>query len=686
MKRTASILLVLVMMLSLMVPTAFAADDYKGSTVILYTGNLRGDVDTYAQIAAAKADYESKGADVILVDAGNYLQGTAAANYDRGETVYDLMNAAGYDVAAMGLAEFGYGEASTGYVYHGNVTKYYTQAELQKGAEALTYNQNRDGSATADREARDAAKFAVVAANVTGENEFYAFDASTVVTTKSGLKVGFYGLTDSAVAENIQDTFAAGLTFAKPEAVKVDGCDVTVCLSNAGVSGETYGDILIEAGTAKTVGAYVIDNAAKTVTKEEVTLSGSNETVAALAAAAKEAAGEAVGKSEVILNGADSVNWNRESNLGDLTTDALVWYAKNYIDGIDADLPIVALQNGGNCDHFLYTGEITEADLLKALPFSPMGIGVLNVTGEQLLETIEAATQSENCPGFAQVSGLTYTLNTAAEYDAGEAYGNFFEADSINRVTITSVNGKDFDPAATYALVCDNFLLNGNDTYYTLKNVKEAEGAVYVNNGNGVKVRDAVAMYIKEVLNGVIGSDYAKPQGRITITNEAPVTENPFTDVPEGQYYTDAVLWAYSNKVVNGATATSFAPENNMTHAELWTILARQKGVDVSGGSPWYAAARAWVITEDISDGTKPDADITREELAMALYSFAGSPEVKGDLSSFPDAGDVSADAVDAMAWAVAEKLINGSDGKLLPGGTATRAQVVTILWRYTVK
>ena len=280
------------------------------------------------------------------------------------------------------------------------------------------------------------------------------------------------------------------------------------------------------------------------MTKEEVTLSGSNETVAALAAAAKEAAGEAVGKSEVILNGADSVNWNQESNLGDLTTDALVWYAKNYIDGIDANLPVVAIQNGGNCDHFLYTGEIAEVDLLKALPFSPMGIGVLNVTGEQLLETIEAATQSEDCPGFAQVSGLTYTLNTAAEYDAGEAYGNFFETDSINRVTITSVNGKNFDPAATYALVCDNFLLNGNDTYYTLKNVKEAEGAVYVNNGNGVKVRDAVAMYIKEALNGVIGSDYAKPQGRITITNEATVSENPFTDVPEGKYYTDAVLWA----------------------------------------------------------------------------------------------------------------------------------------------
>ena len=86
---------------------------------------------------------------MILVDAGNYLQGTAAANYDRGATVYDLMNTARYDVAAMGLAEFGYGEANTGYIYNGNVTKYYTQAELQKGAEALTYNQNCDGSVTA---------------------------------------------------------------------------------------------------------------------------------------------------------------------------------------------------------------------------------------------------------------------------------------------------------------------------------------------------------------------------------------------------------------------------------------------------------------------------------------------------------------------------------------------------------
>ena len=103
MKKTLSLLLVLVMVLSLCSVTAFAAENYTGKTVILYTANVRGDVDVYAKVAAAKTAYENAGADVILADAGNFLQGTAAANSDRGLGVYNLMDAAGYDVAAMGL-------------------------------------------------------------------------------------------------------------------------------------------------------------------------------------------------------------------------------------------------------------------------------------------------------------------------------------------------------------------------------------------------------------------------------------------------------------------------------------------------------------------------------------------------------------------------------------------------------
>lgn len=182
MKKTLSLLLVLVMVLSLCSVTAFAAENYTGKTVILYTANVRGDVDVYAKVAAAKTAYESAGADVILADAGNFLQGTAAVNSDRGLGVYNLMDAAGYDVAAMGLAEFGYADATTGYGYHKNITKYYTQAELQNGAEALTYNKDMKGEVTADRAEKAAATFTALSANAVSDTEYYSFEASTVLT------------------------------------------------------------------------------------------------------------------------------------------------------------------------------------------------------------------------------------------------------------------------------------------------------------------------------------------------------------------------------------------------------------------------------------------------------------------------------------------------------------------------
>lgn len=562
MKKRLSLLLAAVVLLCVMSASAFAsaAPSYAGKTVVLYTGNVRGRVEVYAQVKAARDAYEAAGAEVILADAGNYLQGSAAANTDRGLGIYRLMDAAGYDVAAMGLAELGYTDAVTGNPYHNNVTRYYTQAELQDGAEAVTYKRGSSGSAaSADRPEKAPAKFRTVASNVTALKEnIYSFQPSVTVITEGGLKVAFRGVTDPAAAALIQDGFAA-VADAVPDADP--DADVNIILANSAMTGECV--ISAPTGGELVVGALVIDNETRAVTGEAVTLSASDETVAQLAAELRAAADQAAGTSAVVLNGADSVNRNGESNLGDLVTDALVWYAENCIDGLDASLPVVAIQNGGNCDNFIYTGDITQTDLLRALPFSPMGIGVLYVTGEELLETIEASTQCAGCSGFAQVSGLTYTLNTGADYDGGAAYGKFYEADSINRVTITGVGGKDFDPGATYALVCDNFLMNGNDTYYTLKAAKEAEGAAYINNGNGVKVRDAVALYIQAELDGVVGGAYAEPQGRITVVNEpveGPRPEpGPRPDPrPEpGNTYTVAAgdcLWSIARKLLGSGS------------------------------------------------------------------------------------------------------------------------------------
>lgn len=525
MKKIFSWLLVITMLMTLLVPTAMAAGEYDGKTVILYTGNLRGDVDAYAKAAAAKKDFANKGATVYLADAGNYLQGTTYANSDRGLSIYNLMDAAGYDVAAMGAYEFSYGDATTGMIYHGNVTKYHTQAQLYQGTEAVTYNKNSAGTATDTLSAKEAATFAVIASNMSGSGSYYAFDANKVLG--SDLKVGFVALTDENVADMLQDNFLNGYSFGD---VSVPACDVLVCLSNNGESVDGAA-VNVEAPTdgAAVMGAYVIDNTTKEVTEVAVP-DMTDAAVAADVAAVKSAAKAVIGTSEVTLNGADSKNWSEETNLGDLTADALLWYANNKFEGFKKDVPVVAIQNGGNCDQFLYTGDVTETDLLRALPFSPMGVGILYMTGAELLETLEAATSpSESygdamCPGFAQVAGMTYTVNTAEEYDAGEAYGKFYKADSINRVTIDSVNGADFDENATYAVIADNFLMNGNDTYYVFKNVKAAEGARYLNNGNGVKTRDIVAKYINEVLGGTIGDDYAQPQGRITIVDSTECT------------------------------------------------------------------------------------------------------------------------------------------------------------------
>lgn len=475
----------------------------EDAVVLLYTANVRGNVDVYAQVAAARAAYEAQGATVYLVDGGNYLQGAAAANYDRGLSIYNLMDAAGYDVAGMGVYEFVYGGATTGYPYHGNVTRYFTQAELLNGAEELEYQKNAPKAETAvmdTRAAKNPAKFAVVCSNLAiGADATGYYDFQEQVVLGEDWKIGFVSAVDETVVSLVQDNFLSGYTF---QEVSLPECDLLVGLGGA------EGDITIEAplGGEMQVGAYRIDRKTGEVSQLTVDLSGSDETVAAMAASVKaEADATVVASSQVILNGADHANRNGQTNLGRLTADALKWYGENKFEGINREYPVIAVQNGGNCDNFLYDGDITETDLLCALPFSPMGVGVLYMTGQQVLEMLEASTQSEMCPGWPQVAGIAYTVDTTKPYDEGEAYGDWFRHNSVNRVTVTS---EGFDPEATYAVVADNFLMKGNDTYYTMADIQEAAPEQYLANTGDLKTRDIVALYIQEVLGGTVGTEY----------------------------------------------------------------------------------------------------------------------------------------------------------------------------------
>lgn len=121
-----------------------------------------------------------------------------------------------------------------------------------------------------------------------------------------------------------------------------------------------------------------------------------------------------------------------------------------------------------------------------------------------------------------------------------------------------------------------------------------------------------------------------------------------------------------------------------MTRAMLMTVLARFDGQDTTGGAVWYEKPMEWARENGISDGSDPDGSITREQLATMLWRYAGSPAGGGSLSSFGDSASVSAYALEAVRWAAGEGLISGTDaGLLAPQGSATRAQVATILMRF---
>lgn len=171
--------------------------------------------------------------------------------------------------------------------------------------------------------------------------------------------------------------------------------------------------------------------------------------------------------------------------------------------------------------------------------------------------------------------------------------------------------------------------------------------------------------------------------------DDKPTTGSSFTDVPAGSWYEEAVNYVHEKGLMNGTSSNAFSPNANTTRGMIVTILARVEGVNTNG-TPWYAAGQKWAMDNGISDGTNMPGVITREQLATILYRYAkqkGYDVSKSTaLTGFSDADKVSGYASEAMQWAVAEGLLQGSNGKLNPQGSATRAQVATILMRFMEK
>ena len=181
------------------------------------------------------------------------------------------------------------------------------------------------------------------------------------------------------------------------------------------------------------------------------------------------------------------------------------------------------------------------------------------------------------------------------------------------------------------------------------------------------------------------------PEPEQPVEPETPVF--PFYDVPTSAWYYTAVKYVYDNKLMDGVDTYVFAPNDTLTRAMVWTIIARMSGVDTTGGANWYAKAQEWVIMNGISDGENPTAAITREQLVTMLYRYA---QIKGydvsvgentNILSYVDATSISEYAVAAFQWACGSGLTEGDEnGALTPLATATRAQAAAMIMRFLSK
>ncbi len=220
-----------------------------------------------------------------------------------------------------------------------------------------------------------------------------------------------------------------------------------------------------------------------------------------------------------------------------------------------------------------------------------------------------------------------------------------------------------------------------------------------------ITVTDRFGDAVKVTENADGTYTFTMPNGQVTVKatfveTEEPAPAMPFTDVKEGDWFYEEVLYAYENGLMNGVGDNRFAPNSATTRGMLVTILYRLEGEpDVTGeagfddvGDTWYTDAVIWAAANDIVNGIGdnqfgPENTLTREQLVTMLYRYAQNKgydvTASADLSGYPDAGQIQSWAQEAMTWAVAEGIVEGMDGNLNPAGHATRAQIATILMRF---
>lgn len=525
------VLYLVLALLLLLGQTVWAADFSK--LMILHTNDSHG-YDQEAEnhigmpvIAQVKKDMEAKGYQVLLLDAGDAIQGNDLANFDQGKSIIQYMNGAGYDAATLGNHEFDYGQA-------------------------LLKTRMRE------------AKFPFVSCNVLLEKTGESFTQPTIILDKPCGRIGIIGLTTPTTQTSTLPSYVAGLKFLGNDALyavvqghvdrlQAAGCDLIIALGHMGSDKDTIGsrsedvishvkgiDIFIDGHDHQVKNDYV----GKTLRAETGCYTANlgcivwhngqwqekmipygtytqpdaqvEQLVQATIQAIDEAYGRTVAVARVSLDGA---RWpglrTQEMNAGDFCADAIFWQAAQ-VKGLGYKVD-AAILNGGAVRAGLPAGQVSIKQLNAMMPFGNKVV-IVQLRGSKLLELLEASTQftPKEMGGFPQVAGIEYSLDTTVPYVRAAQYSRstyYSPAAPGARVTIKSVGGKPFKANAVYAVAMTEFILTGGDSYGGLKD----KGAIISALHTGIPDNGALLNYVTKGLGGVIGEEYEAPQGRIEI-------------------------------------------------------------------------------------------------------------------------------------------------------------------------
>ena len=375
------------------------------------------------------------------------------------------------------------------------------------------------------------------------------------------------------------------------------------------------------------------------------------------------------------------------------------WYSSsNFAEGTkltDNNQPVT-----GTTYYAKWTEKATPAIAIKATPSTLTGGGSVELTvsgvpTEGLLAVTcdnDITVTEKDGKYTAQLPNATKNYTFTAKYTGTDNY-NDVEKTCVVKVTRksshSSSSGSSTTPTNT---VSASTASNGKVALN--KNTAKKGDTVTVTPDAGYQldkltVTDAKGKTVDVTKKSDGKYTFTMPEGKVTVTptfskiEDTKPSKNGFDDVASSDWFADAVKYVSDKGLMSGTGSDKFAPSATTTRAMLMTVLARYAGEDTTGGATWYEKGMDWAKAKGVSDGTNPNADITREQLVTMLYRYAGSPVVNGSLSDFSDAASVSNYAENAMQWAVANGIVNGSNGKLNPQNNATRAQVAAILMRF---